>query len=131
MGLLGQESDGFWTLAAQCSQDDFDGRRGFKRGQRHDSKLAIDRTEKSPFQWATVCLNLPGIITYDLAVTCICKFGVDSNIASDVFPFVDDERVSGATRKLTWQFGHCLAAIQSYLGVQDTACNVWPCSQTP
>ena len=44
-------------------------------------------------------------------ITCAC----------DMFTFVDDERVTGATRELTWQAGHRLAYIEAYLGVQDAA----------
>jgi hypothetical protein len=83
------------------------------RGDRHD--------EKNPFQWNHVRLNLPGRVEYDPSLSWISKMRKDGLIASDIFTFVDDERVSGATRELSWQAGHRLAYIQAYLGVQDAA----------
>ena len=75
-------------------------------------------------------LNLPGTLSYDPIITCICKLGQDGKIACDIFTFMDDERVAGPTKELTWQASHRLAEIQSYLGVQDAARKVRPCSQT-
>lgn len=83
------------------------------RGDRH--------CERNPFQWDHVRLNLPGDVDYDPSLSWISKMRNDGLIACDVFTFVDDERVSGATRELTWQAGHRLAYIQAYLGVQDAA----------
>ena len=83
------------------------------RGNRH--------CEKNPFQWDHIRLNLPGSVDYDPSLSWISKMRKDGLIACDIFTFVDDERVSGATRELTWQAGHRLAYIQAYLGVQDAA----------
>ena len=45
--------------------------------------------------------------------------------------FVDDERVTVPSEGLVWQASQVLAAKQSYLGTQDAARKVRPCSQTP
>ena len=54
----------------------------------------------------------------------------DGQAACDLFIFVDDERVVGPSEELTWQASHMLASKQSYLGIQDAARKVRPCSQT-
>ena len=77
--------------------------------------------ERNPFQWNHIRLNLPGKVDYDPSLSWISKMRNDGVIACDIFTFVDDERVSGATRELTWQAGHKLAYIQAYLGIQDAA----------
>ena len=101
------------------------------KGNHHETEVGADGTELNPYQWDHVRLNLPGLVTYDPTISWICKVRLDGRIACDLFTFVDDERVTGATRELTWQASHKLAAIQSYLGVQDAARKVRPCSKTP
>jgi hypothetical protein len=59
------------------------------------------------------------------------KLREDSRLASDLFTFVDDVRLTGATEELTWQAGHTLGAKQAYLGIQDAARKVGECSQQP
>lgn len=93
------------------------------RGDRHD----VD----NPFHWATVRLNLPGTPGYTPTKSWISKLRKDGRVAADFFTFVDDERVTGPDEELTWQAGHCLACIQSYLGIQDAARKLRRCSQTP
>lgn len=93
------------------------------RGDRHDPD--------NPFSWACVQLNLPGSIDYDPSISWIRKVREDLLAACELFTFVDDERVKGATRELTWQASHRLAAIQSYLGIQDAARKVGLCMQQP
>lgn len=51
--------------------------------------------------------------------------------AFELFTFIDDERVLGASEELTWQASHRLASIQAYLGIQDAARKVGPCSKQP
>ena len=43
------------------------------KGDRHDTRLAIDGSEKNPFQWSSVRLNLPGTISYNPSIIWICK----------------------------------------------------------
>ena len=101
------------------------------RGNRHDNRIAADGKEMNPFQWDKIKLNMPGSTNYDPTQTWICKMRKDLMMACDMLTFVDDERVAGPTRELTWQASHRIAAIQAYLGIQDAARKVRPCSQTP
>jgi hypothetical protein len=52
-------------------------------------------------------------------------------MACNVFLFVDDGRVTGPDKELTWQASHLLASKQSYLGIQDAGCKAQPCSKQP
>ena len=108
------------------------------KGNRHEVGVAPPAPGKparelNPFQWARVRLNIPGSrkTSYDPRVPWISKLRLDGRIASDLFSFVDDERVAGATRELAWQASHRLACIQSYLGVMDAPRKVRPVSRTP
>ena len=92
------------------------------RGDRHDPK--------NPFQWDKVVLNLPGP-GYVPTKAWVMKVRLDSELASDLFTFVDDERLTGAGEESTWQAGHTLGAKQAYLGMQDAARKVGECSQEP
>ncbi len=67
------------------------------------------RSESNPFQWDHVRLNLPGNADYDPSISWISKIREDGLIACEIFTFVDDERLSGATRKIVWEAGHRLA----------------------
>jgi hypothetical protein len=50
-------------------------------------------------------------------------------VACDIFSFIDDERVTGPDKELTWQANHVLVSKQSYLGIQDADWKVRPCSK--
>jgi hypothetical protein len=93
------------------------------RGDRHDPA--------NPFQWSRVKLNLPGTVGYDPSESWIAKVRLDGLTACDLFTFVDDERVVGATEELTWQAAHTMAAKQAYLGIQDAARKASECTQQP
>ena len=93
------------------------------KGDRHD--------EANPFHWHSIRLNLPGTPGYDPKLSWVSKLRKDGLIACDLLTFMDDERVVGPTRELTWQASHRLATIQSYLGVQDAARKLRPVSKTP
>ena len=102
------------------------------KGDRLESGVSkLDGKELNPFQWKSVRLNLPGSPGYDPSLSWVSKLREDGRIACDIFTFVDDERVVGPTRELTWQASHRLACIQAYLGIQDAARKVRPVSQTP
>ena len=100
------------------------------RGNRHITGEKGGR-ELNPFQWREIRLNLPGSDGYDPRMSWVSKLRADGMVACDLATFMDDERVSGPTAELTWQASHVLASRQSYLGVQDAARKVRPCSQTP
>jgi hypothetical protein len=55
----------------------------------------------------------------------------DGRVACDVFEFVDNERVTGPDKELTWQASHVLASKQSLLGIQYAGRKARPCSQKP
>eukprot|EP00804_Cyclotella_cryptica_P022761 CCRYP_004987-RA/>CCRYP_004987-RA protein AED:0.44 eAED:0.44 QI:0/-1/0/1/-1/1/1/0/204 len=91
-----------------------------------------DKTDSmNPFQWNSVRLNLPGTSSYDPTTSWIAKVGEDSLVACELFTFVDDERITGATEELTWLATHVMAAKQTYLGIQDAARKADECSQQP
>jgi hypothetical protein len=49
-----------------------------------------------------------------------------------LFTFVDNERVTGPNKELTWQASHILASKQSYLvGIQDAGRKAQPSSKMP
>ena len=100
------------------------------KGDRLDTRVGLDGRELNPFQWKTVRLNLPGP-GYDPTLPWVSKLREDGRIACDLHTFVDDERITAPSEELAWQAGHVLAATQSYLGIQDAARKVRPCSQTP
>jgi hypothetical protein len=100
------------------------------KGDRFQVGLRLDGKELNPFQWKSIQLNLPGTSSYDPSTTWILKRREDGQIACNVFTFVDDKRVVGPTKELTWQTSHALASKQSYLVIQDTVRKARPCSQT-
>eukprot|EP00956_Cyclotella_meneghiniana_P026478 scaffold57383_cov35-Cyclotella_meneghiniana.AAC.2 len=85
----------------------------------------------NPYQWNSVRLNLPGTSSYDPTTSWIAKVREDGLVACELFTFVDDERVTGATEELTWLAAHVMTAKQAYLGIQDAARKAGECSQQP
>jgi hypothetical protein len=83
----------------------------------------------NPFQWEWTGLNLPGTKEYDPCVSWISKRKIDGQMVCNVFTFVNNERVVGPTKELTWQASHMLASKQSYLGIQEAARKARPCTQ--
>ncbi len=79
--------------------------------------LGLDGNEINLFQLKSIWLNLPGIGNYDPSLSWISKRREDSQIACDLFTFVNDKWVVGPTKELTWQASHALASKQSYLGI--------------
>lgn len=64
--------------------------------------LLVTLGKRVTFQWDHIRLNLPGNADYDPSISWISKIRLDGLIACDIFTFVDDERLSGATRELVW-----------------------------
>ena len=113
---------------------------GFKSSPYNSIKMALvaeevvmgDRMDSSnPFQWSRIRLNLPGTTSYDPSKSWIVRVRLDGLTACVLFTFVDDERVAGPTRELTYQASSRLAQIQAYLGIQDAARKVGECQQQP
>jgi hypothetical protein len=100
------------------------------KGNRCELGVWCDGKELNPFQWRRIGLNLPGTKDCNPCVSWITKRREDGRIACDILTFVDDERVVGPSKELTWQASHVLASKQSYLGIQDAPRKARPCSQT-
>jgi hypothetical protein len=101
------------------------------RGDRHEERLGLDGKELNPFQWMQINLNLPGTREYNPCMSWISKMRSDGHVACDIFAFVDDERVTGPDKELTWQATHALTNKQSYLRIQDAGRKARPCSKQP
>jgi hypothetical protein len=101
------------------------------RGDRHEEGVGLDRKELNPVQWHWIQLNLLGSREYDPCLSCISKMRSDGRVACDLFSFVDNERITGPDKELTWQASHTLAAKQSYLSVQDAGRKARPSSKQP
>ncbi len=91
----------------------------------------MDGKELNPFQWNHIHLNLPGTKGYNPCLSWLSKIQLDGRVACDIFTFVDDERVNGRSKELTWHTSHVLASKQSYLGIPDARRKAWPCSRQP
>jgi hypothetical protein len=101
------------------------------RGNQHKRGVGQVGKELNPFQWQYIQLNLPGTRAYDPCLSWISKMRSDGRVACDIFAFVDDKRVTGPDKDLTWQASHVLAAKQSYLGIQDVGRKARPCTKQP
>ena len=101
------------------------------KGDRWQTGFGSDGRELNPFQWQSVRWNLPGSHDYDPAMSWLAKLRLDGRVACNAYTFVDDERVTGPDKELTWQASHVLASRQAYVGLQDAARKVRPCSQSP
>ena len=101
------------------------------RGDRHEEGFGLDGKELNPFQWTHVRLNLPGTKGYNPCLSWLSKIQSDGRVACDIFTFVDDERVTGPSKELTWHASHVLASKQSYLGIPDARRKARPCSMQP
>jgi hypothetical protein len=98
------------------------------RGDRHEEGVGIDGRELNLFQWHHIQLNLPGTRDYNPCLSWVSKMRADESAACDVFEFVNNERVTGMDKELTWQASQVLASKQSLLGVQDAGRKARPCS---
>ena len=77
------------------------------------------RTDNTnPFAWVTVRLNLPGSAYYDPSLPWVSKVRRDGQIACDMYVYVDDGRVTGPTRLLTWRAVRRLCSVITHLGSQ-------------
>ena len=65
------------------------------------------------FQWDWVDLNLPGSPDCRTGLPWLAKRRVDGTVAVDVHSYVDDERVTGPTRELTWAGSSKLAKLRA------------------
>ncbi len=101
------------------------------RGNRRKEGVGLDGKELIPFQWQHVHLNLPGTRDYDPCLSWVSKMQLEGCAACKIFSFVNNERVTGPDKELTWQASHVLAAKQAYAGIQDAGRKARPCSRQP
>jgi hypothetical protein len=89
--------------------------------------LGDPRDKTNPFRWDRVRLNLPGQRGYDPSLPWVSKVrtthqpGERETIASDVFIYVDDIRVTGPTEVEGWEAAKRVSGVLTYLGIQDAA----------
>ncbi len=75
----------------------------------------------NPFSFEKVELNLPGDPTYNPGLPWVCKKDKKGNIASDIFSYIDDQRITGANRLTCWGAMQRNAQMLSFLGLQSAA----------
>jgi hypothetical protein len=81
----------------------------------------------NPFRWNRVRLNLPGQENYDSSLPWVSKVRANPNgldhevIASDVFIYVDDVRITGPTELDCWSAAQRVSCTLTHLGIQDAA----------
>ena len=59
--------------------------------------------ENNPFQWSKVVLNLPGSKEYDPTWPWGYKVGLDGHLASEVYVYIDDGRLTGHSKLECWR----------------------------
>lgn len=85
----------------------------------------------NPFGWERIRLNLPGSPDYDATLPWIMKLRQDGRQASGLSQYIDDLRVSAATKDLAWQCSSRMAKGLAFLGLQDAARKRRECTQSP
>ena len=95
--------------------------------------LLGDRSLASnPFRWDCVKLNLPGSANYDPRLPWIAKYRIsDGRVASDLFIYVDDLRVTSSSSNECWLAARQVSSRLGYLGCQDATRKRQGASQTP
>ena len=79
-----------------------------------------DRRDKTnPFHWERVVLNFPGSEDYRPDLPWVMKVRFDGHLASEVFIYVDDGRITGFCREICWAAARKMASLCTKRGVQD------------
>jgi hypothetical protein len=89
-----------------------------------EEQIRGDHTDKSNvFFWQKVHLNLPGLGGYDPLRSWVSKLRLDdpTELAADLFTFVDDLRPCGNSKAQAWQAARRAASILNGQGLQDAA----------
>ena len=87
--------------------------------------------QSNPFHWSYAKINLPGTPEYDPNLPWIAKMRSDHVIATDVFIYVDDVRITGPSEEDFWKAIRKLSSLFGYLGIQDAPRKRRPPSTTP
>ena len=77
--------------------------------------------DQNPFQWKLVRLNLPGSPDYDPSLPWVAKYRADGHVASDVYIYADDGRLSGHSEGACWAAAKRLCSTFNSLGIQDSS----------
>lgn len=77
--------------------------------------------ENNPFQYDRVELNLPGSKNYRPDLPWVMKIRVDGELASEIFVYVDDGRVTAHNSEACWAACRRFASKCSEKGVQDAS----------
>ena len=85
----------------------------------------------NPFQWEVIVLNLPGMKNRDPRKPWVYKQRVDESIASEVFVYVDDSRITACSPEEAWKTVCRFSSVMSNLGIQDAARKRTSPSDTP
>ena len=94
------------------------------RGDRHDPS--------NVFRWDSVRLNLPGSASYDPGLPWVSKVRLsDGKIAADLFVYVDDARITGASEEECIDATRRVASVLNSLGIQEAPRKRRWASQTP
>ena len=80
-----------------------------------------DGKGNGPYRWDRVELNLPGSAGYDPRRPWVAKVRVDGSLASDLFIYMDDGRVTAGSEEECWAAARHAAARLNFLGIQDAA----------
>ena len=75
----------------------------------------------NPFQYDRVELNLPGSEGYRPDLPWVMKIRLDNHLASEVFVYVDDGRITGHDEEACWAACRRMASKCSERGVQDAS----------
>ena len=77
--------------------------------------------KSNPFYWSHIQLNLPGSPNYDPSLPWVAKMRADGSLASEIYIYVDDVRITASSEEEIWKAIRRFASIISYLGIQDAA----------
>jgi hypothetical protein len=92
------------------------------------------REETNPMRWDRIRMNLPGEEDYTPSLPWVSKVvreGDCEKIAGDFFTYIDDIRTCGQSDEHCWAVSRKVAAMCSYLGIQDAPRKRRAPSQTP
>jgi hypothetical protein len=73
------------------------------------------------FGWKEVILNLPGSWDYDSTMPWVYKRTAEGHIASEIYIYVDDGKVTGVDLLRCWYAARQFASVCSRLGIQDAS----------
>ena len=77
------------------------------------------RSPRNAFGWKNVVLNLLGTLKYDQSMPWAYKVRVDDNVASDIYFYVDDRRLTAGSTKSCWKATQRVCQMFCFLGLQD------------